>query len=566
VPKYAAKNTWTIYKVADLGGLQSELAKDEHHLVHRSFQRERHALQLYVPTTLSEKEPYWLPVIKALDPENPHLGKLRNQTAYFVLLVTGLTNPTTKYMVTGGPIIHALRSYCDPSFGLETLFRYTSLVLSQRESNLTGDASEIQTVYRSEIDLATWIRPKPSLLTDVLGKTDAQAIEEFFGIELTEGAGIRLHGSTGFSVLRKLTAGQLFAIIDSIDQKSAEKAYSPMSAFEWVKEKGLVKSLNEEMLAYLNLCVKQWMADSHDIPSYKISLSFRDAYKLVRSDMFALYFEDAPVGDSFDMVKFGPLLDLLITHKQERPRARKAVTWKDLKSYQIRGFDADGSEQFRASLGEMLFFESERQSQQYIRFGRRWYFVKSDYLHEVDQAIEAMLTSSCDFSDIALETWDVVHPSTQTEDQYLAKYNAHANCIKMHKRQVRVNGQNAGELCDIYWNHPNSCLIHVKREMGAEIRELCSQARLSIVQLREVPPYEADAVTRLNTHNTTGRAVVTALLQRVLLLIADSDSAHIHDHLRDRLSYIAKMELAELSFVARQRGVPCLLTAKPTYL
>lgn len=504
---------------------------------------QRAGFELY--TAVHCRRPKWA---SFLDDLLGHPHEFATKETSFVLL---RQTETGTYAVAGGLGYQDIQGLVERNFGLEVVTRLMppDRIKILRDRALSGVVDQEQSVYRGHYNYVSdpwsWMK----LIQLVAGDVVAADVQADFGIERKEKSAIRLEGSSGFSIRVSITADELDRMISRLDAVMHRDPMIPVMRGFDIAPKKYMDKLRIVLSTVLADEYQRYLDGPQQYRSANLSLTYEDAAMLGLCARFSVR-RGKKVG-SLDNLEIPALFWLL------RDWGVRQLYPRSFLDMEVQGEDDDGTPLLAARIRQMLVADVILEGHSYIFVDSRWFVSTGDFIRSLDRRVEPFLAKDSQYS---LPSWD--EACMQGEDDYIEHVSHNSASIsKLHREHVWVGGRRQAELCDLFDARSDlPFLVFVKKGFGAQARELARQAVDSVELATHDDAFLEAARVKLAEccPSFPDRANVDFKRCGVVLAVLDHLPARNGEPLVDRLTTVAKMELAFALEQLRSWGLPAV--------
>jgi len=505
----------------------------------------------YVPRRVNEKfsgvtlltfnllkpgKPDWYRLLATVAVAESEITNLETLSPAFALFVEC---DSATYVTCAGSASKILQSFIDSDFGLEVapkLIRKKRIKVD-RAKMPTGPYEELQATHRDSYELSSRTGVSARITNEILGRAEKTDIELLTGIKLTNKRGVIVHAGAGIEIRRKLTFEELLSLVRAIDKEfpSHPDHFKITDGMERVATADQPR-LWQELLRILQQAYADFLLESFEEES--VGLSLPKSTDLLDLHHFVVTFRKPVRSDA--------PFDLFTVFECLRSVGLKYFTDSTLNTVRISCYTQTGDPieedlPLRSFLAAFIGVGSK----DYALINAKWYLVDSDYVAWVKEQVSEMVEAAEELSREWVEVWGRSGGKLVAEDDWIGAVGDKDGVHVLHRDHIHLDGQNAGELCDILHLVNSKGYLHfVKRGLGVQVRELCSQAKVAMFQLRRRNDYIKEALCKLSSR---GLMVGTEELRSFVPVLSVCDYKHGRAHLPllQRLTFLAQLELAE---------------------
>lgn len=456
------------------------------------------------------------------------------------------------YAVTGGNGHHHIKKYIDEDFGLDIISRIldSDKIKLIRQSILTGKVAQQEKIFKElynyNFDHSNWGK----LTKEIVGEIDTSEFCEIFDIKGGMTKNIKLSGKSSFWIGKGITSEELTSIIMCVHNVNQMKQkINLFNGYHQIKDKTFTEILSSQLFKELEMQFEEYRYSPKQFRDSGIYISYSDAKELLLCDRYEIRLPGKKVPEIVDILDLTTVFQTLI----ERG-------YNEFKNYffsQIRIIglsDNDIETDVQGGLKKFVYAEIYYNNQNYYFIDRKWYQLTPEFQNEINKKINELI-AQCSSLSFKLPEWE---RNVRTEPEYISKVCENNDFIEMHSKHIFFGtGKSKTELCDIISSKDDVNLVYIKRGTGSSLRELFSQARISVEVFKNDVKFRANALSKVNQIlKSKNMKEISFEKFNVVLAIKDNSLNRSRKTVVDKLTILAKLDLINcVNFIKNELGI-----------
>lgn len=501
------------------------------------------------------KPPTWRNFLSQVS-QDPDIFALTKKNPSFVLLhsIEG-----KHYAIAGGGGHLHINAFVEEDFGIDAICRILDpdRIKALTQGQFVGSIVQQEKIFRNFYDYNLDASNLSKLTKEIFGEINAKMLKKVFKLTRRFEKTSKLSGKRCFWLGVSVSYEELVSVITALHQiNQLERKIDNYRGYEQIKDKILLERLNEALSQELKMQYEEYCQNPDRHLDTRVHVSYSDAKELLLCDHFSMLHSKIKK-ELNSKEPDSRLLNLTTVFSVLHQNDFKEFSWSLMDRIRIVGLDGDGEPtNVDGHLRKFIYAEIPEGDRVYYFYGGTWYVLSNEFEEQIHKKT-AEIIGACSDPLFALPEWKDWRTSGK-EDDYINEACSDPTFVKMHKVPVYFHtGSGNSELCDIVSAQASPNLVFIKRGTGVSLRDLFSQARMSVQLFKGNPKFREEAISKVySQERRPSRTKMSFDRCGVVLAIIDNSPNRSKKSLCDKLSVLAKLELLDcVQFLRNECGI-----------
>lgn len=445
-----------------------------------------------------------------------------------------------------------IKPFIEEDFGIDAICRVLdpNRIKALTQGVFVGSVIQQERIFRNFYDYNFDASNLSKLTKEIFGEIDTKTLGKVFKLTRKLKKNTKLAGKRGFWLGTSVSYDELVSVIASLHQvNQLDRKIDIHRGYERIKAKALIERLDDALSQELQMQYEEYCQNPERHLDTRVHISYSDAKEILKCDHFCIMHSNK-MQLSLDQLELTAVFETL---RQNGFKDFSSSLWDRLR---ILGRDRDDEPtNVEGCLRKFIYAEIPVDGRVYYFYGGTWYVLSAEYEEQIHKKA-AEIISACTDSSFPLPEWKSWTQSGK-EDGFINEVCGNPRFVKMHRVPVHFHsGPGNSELCDIVSLHENTDLVFIKRGTGVSLRELFSQARMSVQLFIENSKFREVAISKVHSQQrrTSGNKISFERCG-VALAIIDNSLLRSKIPLSNKLSVLAKLELLDCVQFLSERGI-----------